>query len=155
MKSNSKSKVAKKPLYPNNLRQVRLSKIDPATGKPKSAEELGKSIGKGQAAMSHYEKGIRKIPSKDLGRLCEVLDCTADEIMGIQIKAKAVDHEAYELAVGAVHDACIAQKAPLTGKQVGKLSIKLYEQITLLDLNTRQIHALAVSLVENTGKQSK
>lgn len=48
-----------------------------------SQKELGLLVGKSQQTIGHYEKGIREPSFRDIQLLCEALDCSPSDLMGL------------------------------------------------------------------------
>lgn len=54
----------------------------PRTEKKLTQEELAEKIGVTQMAVSFYERGVRKPTVAVLMRLADVLECSADDLLG-------------------------------------------------------------------------
>lgn len=48
-----------------------------------SQSELAKKMNMGQTTISHYELGSRKLNSDQIIEFVKVLNCTADELLGL------------------------------------------------------------------------
>lgn len=48
-----------------------------------SQADLAKFVGCTQVAISHYEKGQRKIPPEVIAKLCSAFGCSADYLLGL------------------------------------------------------------------------
>lgn len=58
------------------LRRVRESRA-------MSQREFGRQLGVSPAMMNNYEQGERRVPSDVLAEMAEILECSADELMGL------------------------------------------------------------------------
>ena len=48
-----------------------------------SQREFARQMGVSSALMTNYEKGERRIPSDVLAEMAEILECSADDLMGL------------------------------------------------------------------------
>ena len=56
--------------------------------KGKTQEEIAEKLGTNQAMIWRYETGKTEMKAKTLKRYCEILECSADEILGLKKEEK-------------------------------------------------------------------
>lgn len=59
-----------------------------------SQKEVGELIGKSQQTIGHYEKGIREPSFRDIQLLCQALDCSPADLMGLNDRMRVASEPA-------------------------------------------------------------
>ena len=75
-------KISGPPKRGMNMTTYRLYEL--RTKNNKSQEDIAAALGTSQPQYSKYERGVQDLTGKRIIELCRILDCTADELLGIE-----------------------------------------------------------------------
>lgn len=84
----------------NNILGIRLKERRNLKGI--TQEELGKYIGKQKAAVQKYESGQRQPPTEILKKICDILECTSDYLIGRADNPNGVCYDLEDNEIGLI-----------------------------------------------------